>query len=397
MNRILSFLALSISILGYCAEGTPYFSKLNKKEIAKVVNDAIAWQKGNMPTKGRTIYNPRYNGWADGVFMSAVAEWTGIDDCRGFRDWVKAVAEEIAYQPGQRSLNPANDISVCMMYANLYREDPKPEYIIDTITDFGRQLELLRGGWKTISPTIERLDYMMKYYPQMDDDLDFYLSRNQVRWCWCDALYMAAPTFTAFTDITGNKEYLEFMDREFWRTVRNLYDPEEKLIFRDTRYKTTKSDNGAKMFWGRGNGWTVGAIVRVLENLPKDYPDRSKYERLLNEMMSRLVKLQDSEGYWNTSLLDREYYPAPETSATGFITYALWWGINNGVLKEKAYLPYAKKGWEAMVKAVHPNGMLGNVQAIGDAPKNIGKDNNEVYGTASLVLSGKEVYKYLTK
>jgi len=379
------------------AKETPYSSELSKEEVSRVVNDAIQWQKNNMPTRGRTVYNPRFTGWADGCFMSAVAEWTSLDDSRGFRDWVKAVAEEVAYQPGQRSLNPANDVGVCMAYANLYQENPSPEYLIDTITNFGAQLEILRGGWKTISPTIERLDYMIKYYPQMDDDLDFYLSRNQVRWCWCDALYMVAPTMAAFANITGNDEYREFMNREFWRTVRNLYDPEEKLIFRDTRYKTMKSDNGAKMFWGRGNGWTVGAIARVLENLPKNYPDRPKYEKLLNDMMSRLVKLQDAEGYWNTSLLDREYYPSPESSATGFITYALWWGINNGVLKEKVYLPYAKKGWDAMVKAVHANGMLGSVQAIGDAPKNISPDNNEVYGTASLVLCGKEIFKYLTK
>lgn len=377
------------------ARMTPYSPALRSDEVAKVVNDAIAWQKDNMPEKGRAVYNPRYTGWADGTFLTAVAEWTSLDDSRGFRDWLKGVAEEVAYQPGRRSLNPANDVGVCMAYANLYLENPQSEYLIDTITDFGKQLEILRGGWKMISPTIERLDYMIKYYPQMDDDLDFYLSRNQVRWCWCDALYMVAPTLAAFANITGKSEYREFMNTEFWRTIRNLYDPEEKLIYRDTRYKTIKSDNGAKMFWGRGNGWTVGAIVRTLTYLPKDYPDRNKYEKLLKDMMSRLVTLQDADGYWNTSLLDREFYPNAETSATGFITYALWWGINNGVLDEKEYLPYAKKGWQALVKAVHPNGMLGSVQAIGDAPAKISPQSNEVYGTAALVLTGKELLLYL--
>ena len=368
---------------------------LDKDAVAKVVNDAICWQKDNMPTVGRAIFNPRYTGWADGVFLSAIAEWTCVDDSRGLRTWLKNVAEEVNYEPAARTLNPANDLAVCMLYANLYEEDPKPCYLIDTIADYGRQLEVLRGGWKTIYPTIERLDNLMKYYPQMDDDLDFNLSRNQVRWCWCDALYMAAPTFAAFANITGNPDYREFMNNEFWRTVRALYDPEERLFFRDTRYKTIKSKNGEKMFWGRGNGWTVGAIARVLSQLPADYPDRPKYEKLLQEMMSRLVTLQDADGYWNTSLLDREYYPNRETSATGFFTYALWWGINNGVLDKDVYLPYAEKGWRAMVDAVHPNGMLGSVQAIGDAPENITSDKNEVYGTAALVLSGLEVFKYL--
>lgn len=379
------------------AKETFYAFEIEKEAVVRVVDDAIGWQKDHMPTHGRAVYNPRYTGWADGVFLSAIAEWTDVNDSRDYRDWLRNIAEEVSYQPGARSLNPANDIGVCMLYANLYRENPLPEYLIDTISDFGKQLEVLRGGWKMISPTIERLDYMMKYYPQMDDDLDFYLSRNQTRWCWCDALYMAAPTFAAFAEITGNDEYREFMNREFWRTIRNLYDPKERLVYRDTRYKTIRSENGAKMFWGRGNGWTAGAIARVLDYLPKDYPDRKKYEKLFRDIMSRIVQLQDAEGYWNSSLLDRTFYPNPETSATGFFTYALWWGINNGLLKERDYLPYAKRGWEAIVKAVHPNGMLGRVQAIGDAPAHITADKNEVYGTAALVLAGLEVYKFVNK
>ena len=149
------------------------------------------------------------------------------------------------------------------------------------------------------------------------------------------------------------------------------------------------------MFWGRGNGWSVGAIVRVLENLPPDDPDRGKFEQLLREMLSRLVTLQDAEGYWNTSLLDREFYPNPETSASGFIAYGLWWGIYHGVLPAGEYLPAAWKAWDALVRAVHPDGMLGSVQAIGDAPENITPEKNEVYGTAAFALAGKEVYQYL--
>ena len=395
---MISVLSVAAALLtGLLSASGPYDKQVREDgEVARVVNDAIGWQIRNMPAKGRSkSANPKYTGWADGVFLSAVAEWTSFDDSRGYRDWLKKVAEDVDYEPAARTVNPANDISVCMAYANLYNEDPQPRYLLDTFSDYGRQFEVLRGGWKMISPTIERLDYMIRYYPQMDDDLDFFISRNQERWCWCDALYMAAPTFAAFANITGKDEYREFMNREFWRTVGALYDPEERLIYRDTRYKTIKSDNGAKMFWGRGNGWTVGAIVRVLQNLPEDYPDRRKYENLLEEMMPRLVTLQDPDGYWNTSLLDREYYPNPETSATGFIAYALWWGINNGILKEKEYLPYAWKAWTALAKSVDPEGKLGRVQEIGDAPKNIGEDSNEVYGTAALILTGLEICKHL--
>jgi len=30
--------------------------------------------------------------------------------------------------------------------------------------------------------------------------------------------------------------------------------------------------NGAKLFWGRGNGWVLAGLARTLAVMPKDYP-----------------------------------------------------------------------------------------------------------------------------
>jgi rhamnogalacturonyl hydrolase YesR len=187
------------------------------------------------------------------------------------------------------------------------------------------------------------------------------------------------------------------MNREFWITMETLYDKKEKLVYRDTRFFTKKETNGAKVFWGRGNGWVVAALARVMNFLPKDYPSRPQYENRFQEMMSRIVTLQDNNGYWHTSLLDTETYKSPETSATGFYTFALWWGINNGLLKKEVYLQPAIRAWGAMVKAVQPDGMLGYVQPIGDAPQNVSAAKNEVYGTAALLLAGLEITRYIEK
>ena len=111
--------------------------------------------------------------------------------------------------------------------------------------------------------------------------------------------------------------------------------------------------------------------------------------------MSRIVTLQDNNGYWHTSLLDTVTYKSPETSASGFYTFALWWGINNGLLKKDIYLQPATKAWQAMVKAVQSDSMLGYVQPIGDAPQNVSAQKNEVYGTAALMLAGLELAKYI--
>jgi rhamnogalacturonyl hydrolase YesR len=356
-----------------------YATALTLESVKKVVNDAAQWQIEHMPTAGRNIaYNPPYIGWADGVFLGALADWAAFDNSHHFIEWYESIAQKLQWEVGHRSLNPANDIAVSLMYAKIWERTKKPRYLIFTIDNWdGTTINNLAGGWSPLIPTIERLDYQIKYYPKTDN-LNFEVAQNQERWCWCDALYAAAPTYALFANITGNTEYREFMNREFWITMETLYDQQEKLVYRDTRFFTKKEPNGAKVFWGRGNGWVVAAMARVMNFLPKDYPSRPRYEKRFQEMMSRIVTLQDKNGYWHTSLLDTETYKSPETSATGFYTFALWWGINNGLLKKRVYLQPAIRAWEAMVKAVQPDGMLGYVQPIGDAPQNVSAQKNDL-------------------
>ena len=375
-----------------------YSGELTIDQVKQVVNDAAQWQIENMPKAVRNIeYNPQFTGWADGVFMSALADWAAYDNSRHFREWYEDIAYNLQWEVGHRSLNPANDIAVSLMYAGIWERTRSPRYLISKIEKWdANTVKLLAGGWKSLIPTIERLDYQMKTYPETNN-INFEIAVNQERWCWCDALYMAAPTYACFANITGNDDYREFMDREFWFTIGALYDKEERLVYRDTRFFSMKEPNGSKVFWGRGNGWVVGALARVMNFLPKDYPSRARYEELFRQIMSRIVTLQDDKGYWHASLLDAVTYPSPEMSATGFFTFGLWWGINNGLLCEGKYLISAKKAWNAMVQAVQPNGMLGYVQPIGDTPMNISSSKNEVYGTASFLLAGLEVAKYIEK
>ncbi len=58
---------------------------------------------------------------------------------------------------------------------------------------------------------------------------------------------------------------------------------------------------------------------------------------------------------------------APETSGTAFFTYAYFWGINNGLLDKKEYLPTAAKAWSYLSKtALQEDFTIGYVQPIGE-------------------------------
>ena len=110
-------------------------------------------------------------------------------------------------------------------------------------------------------------------------------------------------------------------------------------------------------------------------------------------MCVRIIETQAKDGYWHASLLDPDSYPSPETSATGFIVYALAYGVREGYLDSKQYLPIITKGWQAMVNAVCDQGKLCYVQPVGADPKKVTKDMTEVYGVGAFLLAGCQIYQ----
>ncbi len=393
MRKMGSFACTLLLVLACAAPARKggYSDDLSREAVIRVVSEAVSWQLDHMPQTGRTWFNPSLQGWADGVFLSAAATWK---EDPALHDRLAEIACRNHYAPAPKSFDPANDIAISLLYAELYREQPQPRFLKERIADYQAALDTLRGGWYALIPTMERLDFQMKYWPE-EEDLDFMTVANHERWSWCDALYMAAPVYAAFANLTGNASYRDFMRRELWRTVEYLYSPSDSLFFRDSRFFDEREPNGAKVFWGRGNGWALAGLARVMDFLPADAEDRPRLEGLFREMATKLARLQGVDGFWRTSLLDPEDFPSPESSATGFLTYGLWWGINRGVLDEASFMPAARAGWKALVSAVQPGGKLGWVQPIGDTPDHISAEKNEVYGTAALVLAGNEVLKYI--
>ena len=167
------------------------------------------------------------------------------------------------------------------------------------------------------------------------------------RWSWCDALFMAPPVYGQLNKLYPEKNYLDFMDREFKEATDSLYDKDAKLYYRDRRYIPRKEKNGEKVFWGRGNGWVFAGIPLLLQTLPKDHPTYNYYLNIYKEMASAVIKCQDKKGSWHASMLDPDSYPSPENSASGFFVYGLGWGVNQGILKDKKYKKAVQKGWKA--------------------------------------------------
>lgn len=311
--------------------------------------------------------------WTNGAYYAGQMEWAKIANDEKQLQFLKAVGVKNKWTGGPERFF-ADDYCVGQTYAELFMQY-KDSAMIKPMIELGNDI--------LNQPHTESLLW------------NFEGGLHNREWAWCDALFMGPPTLGYLYKITGNKKYIDGMNKLWWKSTNYLYDTTENLYFRDSRFFNRKEKNGAKVFWSRGNGWVIAGIARILNNMPANYPDRKRYEKIFKAMAKRIASLQQADGTWHASLLDPASYAPKETSGTGFFAYSLAWGINNGLLSYNEYYPTVKKAWNALVGCVHENGKLGFVQVPGAAPEKVTYDDTEVYGVGAFLLAGTELFKLL--
>ena len=90
-------------------------------------------------------------------------------------------------------------------------------------------------------------------------------------------------------------------------------------------------------------------------------------------------------------MLDPGNYSEPEVSGSALFTYALAWGINQGVLDGKVYRPVVAKAWAGMLKHVYADGRLGCIQQTGAEPAPFKATASYTYGVGAFLLAGSEI------
>jgi unsaturated rhamnogalacturonyl hydrolase len=363
MKKVLLFLIVLVVI------STTVFSKnkqdkcFRPKEIERAMTKAVVWQFSHPKHE---LYD-----WTNGAFYAGVsAAYRAI----GEKDLLEAMirmGEANQWKPGPR-LQHADDIAICQTYIDVFR---------------------IKKDQAMIQPLVDNMNkFLVTPFPVKGIE--------QITWWWCDALFMAPPALVKLSMTTGDKRYMEKSDELYHQCYDLLYDKEEHLFARDLGYvikgdaNDRREANGKKIFWSRGNGWVMGGLTMVLSELPKDYKERPFYEKLYQEMAEKVASLQQEDGLWRASLLDPASYPGGEASGSGFYTYALAWGINNGILSKDKYLPVVKKAWKGLNTLIQPDGHIGWCQPIGADPrKNFSAESWEVYGTGAFLLAGSEMIR----
>lgn len=291
----------------------------------------------------------------------------------------------------------------------LYRTTGDPEILEQAVRwaekhDWAEGDERERANKKTCGQTYLEL-YFIQPHPERIAKIRAYVDSRIERlragepptkgWYYCDTLYVGPPTLAMLGKATGDRKYYDYLNQVYWAVADHLLDKEYGLFYRDSKYFHATTPGGRKVFWSRGNGWVLGGIPRVLEHLPKENQHYDRYVDLLRTMSASIAKRQGPDGLWRSNLDDPDQHPNPETSGTAFFCYALTWGINNGLLDRKTYLPVVMRAWGGLVRHVHPDGKLGFVQPVGEAPRPATPEMTHEYAMGLLLLAGEQMVKLI--
>ena len=371
MNNPFPRTAAVLSLLIVIAAGLPLHAQTNASDLSPGAVLASMQQVGDWQLAHAATNRP--TGWIQAVGDVGMMALAGIAGDPKYRDAMVAKGETNgwqldAYRGRKYHADDQCFGQVCAELYFLYRDN------------------------RMIAPMRDKFDWIIANPPKTQG-LDHKLGEDQ--WSWCDALFMAPPAWLRLAAATGDTRYMDFAVTNFWRTTDFLYDTNAHLFFRDSTFFNKTETNGAKVFWSRGNGWVIAGIVRALQYLPMNHPDRPRFEQLFKDMAQTLLPLQQPDGLWRASLLDPPDFATPEASGSALFTYGLAWGVNQGLLDSATFEPAVRKAWPALVGCVNADGRLTHVQPAGDRPVSFSPDATSPYGGGVFLLAGSEVYRMM--
>ena len=370
-NLVLSLLFVALGFGVVKAQTLPD-QKETLKTIIKVNDHFMAkWPDAGMPTfVGRMRPSSL---WTRAVYYEGLMALYTIHPQQNYFQYMYDWGEAHKWTPrGGNTTRDADNYCCSQLYIDMYR---------------------LTKEWRMIQNAKINAD-MLVNTPQVND------------WWWIDAIQMGMPVLAKLGAETGEQKYFDKM-WDMYEYTRNahgdngMYNPKEGLWWRDHDFDPPyKEPNGKNCYWSRGNGWVYAALVRVLSEVPANEKHRADYINDFLAMSKALKNCQRSDGFWNASLHDETNFGGKETSGASLFVYGMAWGVRQGLLDRKEYMPVLLKAWNAIVKdAVHPDGLLGYVQGTGKEPKDsqpVTYDkipDFEDFGVGCFLLAGTEVYK----
>jgi rhamnogalacturonyl hydrolase YesR len=316
--------------------------------------DAMVLANRNFVARNSSILG---NGWSQGLYFEGLMAMYKLNSDPSYLDYALqwGASHRFSFANGTKTRNAA-DLCSGQTYIDLYLTDRYKE--------------------ERIKPVRANFDGLLA-------------SGKIDEWSRISDLQMVMPVFARLGQIYHNEKYYDMMHASYLNAktkqgTAGLYNPVDHLWWRDKDFvEPYKEPNGKNCYWAKDNGLIIAALVRTLDFMPQNGDYKKEYHKTLKDMFEALVPLQRADGYWNVSLLDPDHFTGKDISGTSLIVYGMAWGINNGIISKKDYLPVVTKAWKSL---------MNDYPESKSAGYDVEPDPEEaVLGT--YLLAGSEMYK----
>ena len=327
-----------------------------------------------------------------GVYLAGVQRTYALSGEKKLGDYVKAWIDYYVDAEGainNADMNQFDDIQPAILMFDLYKETGDERYC-------------------------KALDSIMPYIKKWPKNAHggFWHKFHRENQMWLDTLYMIGPLCTRYATAFDKENYLlEVIYQNMELMRKNMTDPKTGLLYHawdDSKvieWADPKTGTSSQ-FWGRAIGWYAVSIADILEWLPMDHPRRNDYINAERDIVNALIRFQDEKsGLWY-QVVDRGDDPKNwhETSCSSLYTYAISKSIKMGIL-DKAYIKYAKKGYEGVVATLDFEGedlILSNVcigTGVGDYEFYLNRPTvqNDLHGMGAFLLMCTEYHDTITQ
>jgi unsaturated rhamnogalacturonyl hydrolase len=211
-----------------------------------------------------------------------------------------------------------------------------PDRIAPAIATLGMLIHSEDPRYRTVCDRLA--EWLMYEAPRAKNGGWFHLP--VLDWQYVDTLFMTTVFLAGYGRYLSNNAYVQEALDQHTRIAENLYSEVDRLYWHGWDqdglfcYFATPCRHHNTAFWGRGNGWAVAALSRVLALAGPDYFEYKSNLEILEEVLQRLTELQDQDsGHWYT-VIDVPDGPCnyEETTATALIVEAYHLATRHGLV-----------------------------------------------------------------
>jgi len=353
---------LALSLLGAFspslrAQELPWSQKMAKSTIQR-------WAAGRFAPPGA---NWGWNYELGTLLEGMDTVWYNTAD-RAYYDYVKQSVDQF--------VGPDGSIAT-------YKPD---ENSLDDIL-LGRQLLLLYGVTRDAKyyKAVTLLRGQLLAHPRTPSG-GFWHKGKYPQQMWLDGLYMAEPFYAEYAETFQQPDALDDVVKQFVLSESHMRDPKTGLLYHGWDESkqlvwADKNTGDSSIFWSRGMGWYMMALVDTIQYFPDGDPRRATLIAILSRLAAAVTKYQDpATGLWyqvtNRPKAKDNYL---ESSAACMFVYALGKAVRSGYLPPH-YLANAQRAYQGILKHFVETGADGSL-TLTSTVKGIGLGTGPGAGT----------------